>query len=85
MKGSLADLQKLICKGGRNSLSIGTQGTIAGLAAWLTTHLGIGGVVSTSLATAILITIAKTTKGGFCKMTPAEIAKALAEAANKPA
>lgn len=35
------------------------------------------------LATAILIALAKATKGGFCKMTSAEIQKALAEASEQ--
>jgi hypothetical protein len=47
-------------------------------------HFGIAGVVSTGLATAILIAIAKATKGGFCRMTPAEIQKALGEASEQP-
>jgi len=81
---SLADLQKILCKGGRNNLSSGTHASIAGLATWLTMHFGIAGVVSTGLATAILIAIAKATKGGFCRMTPAEIQKALAEASEQP-
>ena len=81
---SMADLQKILCKGGRNNLSSGTHASIAGIATWLTMHFGIAGVVSTGLATAILIALAKATKGGFCKMTPAEIQKALAEASEQP-
>lgn len=81
---SMADLQKILCKGGRNNLSSGTHASIAGIATWLTMHFGIAGVVSTGLATAILIALAKATKGGFCKMTQAEIQKALAEASEQP-
>ncbi len=64
---SMADLQKILCKGGRNNLSSGTHASIAGIATWLTMHFAIAGVVSTGLATAILIALAKATKGGFCK------------------
>jgi hypothetical protein len=84
VKLSFVELQKIICKGSKTSLSDNTHAAIIGIAGWIAGHLGIAGNLATALATGMFITVAKATKGGFCKMTPAEIEKALAEAANKP-
>jgi len=82
-KLSLTELQKIICKGSKTELGTSTHAAIVGIAAWIAGHLGLAGNIATALATGIFITLAKATKGGFCRMTPAEIEKALAQASER--
>ena len=73
IKLSLTELQKTICKNSKTELGTNTHAAIVGIAAWIAGHLGITGNIATVLATGILITLVKATKGGFCRMTPTEI------------
>lgn len=76
------ELRDLICN--KKGLTTTTHGAIAGIAAWLISHLGVSEhSIATATATAILAAILTATKGAFCKMTAPE-AKASLTAARKP-
>jgi|GEM_PF-6059625 len=73
----LVNIRKIVCPRAKNMpvLSAATIGIVGSLAIWLVRHFGITSEVAETFASALLIMIARATKGTFCDMT-AEMAKA---------
>jgi hypothetical protein len=73
------EIVSIICKGNKKQLGMTTHSALVALAAWLAGHLSVSAMLSTPVATAILIAITRATKGAFCRMA-AEDAKRLISA-----
>lgn len=81
----LKEVRDRICA--KQSTAIGRavpQATAVSLAAWITTELGIGGVLAVGIATFVLIVVSSI-KGAFCKMTTEEAIAAVRTPQRKPA
>jgi hypothetical protein len=74
------ELRKLICKDRKVSLSAAIEGTLASIAVWLTSQLGVASHEAIAVAIGILIALLTATKGAFCRMTEEEAKARLAAA-----
>jgi hypothetical protein len=75
----LNEFRKIICGSRKSPTKLGknTQAIISGLAAFITSKLGVSNPTAVGIAVLILLTLAQATKNTFCKMTDTDVYKSV--------
>jgi hypothetical protein len=71
----LQEIRKIVCR--KKALGHATTGAIAGLTAWIAEQFSLGFHGAAAISAAIVIAVSSAAKSTFCKMTAAEVDKAL--------